>query len=88
MNTEVINLKFNTKMIDLPITAKKLTQRYQFINRSPSTNIDSSLDIISVASSADIERLPAIPFKEQVELLYSQLYKYLSASSIKTFLLA
>ena len=47
MNTEVINLKFNIKMIDLPITAKKLTQRYQFINRSPSTNIDSSLDINS-----------------------------------------
>ena len=47
MNSEIINLKFNTKMIDLPITAKKLTQRYQYINRSPSTNIDSSLDINS-----------------------------------------
>jgi len=61
MNSEIMNLKFKTKIIDLPITAKKLTQRYQYINKSPSTNIDSSLNIsksiLDVQDSINISKL-------------------------------
>lgn len=61
MNSEIMNLKFKTTMIDLPITAKKLTQRYQYINRSPSTNIDSSQNIsksiLDVQDSINISKL-------------------------------
>lgn len=61
MNSEIMNLKFKTTMIDLPITAKKFTQRYQYINRSPSTNIDSSQNIsksiLDVQDSINISKL-------------------------------